>query len=130
MRGVTIAPGVTAATFAAGPLLLPIGVTAEAATEPAHGLRLDQIAGFVPGIPLAALFGAFLAFVPNLAGAVLLGALGRGNVGVRLPACLALVGGGTGGLIGAGAGPVASLVMATVGTFCALICRWGTDWHD
>lgn len=130
MRGVTVGSGATAATFAAGPSFVIIGMAVDYGTEPVHPFGVDGLGVIIIFLPFASLFGVFLAFLPIVAGASLLGAVGRNNAGVRLPAFYMLAGAGAGASIGTVGGAAGAAVMATVGTICALICRWGTHWQD
>ena len=94
-------------------------------------VKVGEAIGLLPFLlPLGTIFGFVLAVVPCLLGTVILHALGRGNVGVRLPAFWALIGGlmGGGALAATSADTSAVIVFSATGTLCALICRSGARW--
>lgn len=130
---VRFARGVLLATLAAGPLfVLPLVVVLPSAPNGAA----QAAPALLLMLPFSIVFGALISAIPNLLGATVLGALGAGNIGARLPVFWALAGAGAGALIEwaftatqpDGGGP--TLLLAGTGAGCALICRWGTRWAD
>ena len=123
------------ASLAGVPLLIAMsGIGMLLSGDPVHvDLTLLQ------GLPIAMFMllpaAWIVAIVPNLLGAHLLGWLGRGNVGVRLPAVWAIAG-------AAAAGVPAWLMsgiddtwrtpaaMAGIGAVNALLCRAKIRWDD
>ena len=131
-RDVTFAKGVTRSCIAAGPVFLASVVLFTIASVPTAVAVDASSLLFLFALLPATVVGGLLALIPNLIGAALLANLAGGNVGLRLPACWALVGGLVAGSAAAfeGADGIGIAAFAATGAICALLCRSGTRWPD
>jgi hypothetical protein len=132
-RDIRFGAGLVWATLIAGPLVAAPAILATVT------MNDDRAETLMASIPLAIMGGAVLAVLPNFFGSVALAALGRGNMGARLPVFWALIGAFAGLLLerimDANRINVEPLLLpdmwlAVVGATSALLCRWGTRWPD
>jgi len=130
-----VGSGAVLASLAAGPLFLAVAATGELLDGNPIVLTPNEVELIAGAIWLAMIFGWFVAIVPNLLGALLMGRLGRDNVVARLPVMWSLAGAALGGgaiwLTWTGEDRVgASSQMAAVAALCALVCRARVRWID
>lgn len=131
------ARGAWIACFCAGPIFVAMLAFAAAAENPALPVIVpagwsEILAGSLLGAIPVIVIGALLASAPVLLGGALLARVGTANVGVRHPACWAILGGAIPGtaITALDMGDVQQFNVALIatGTICALLVRYGTRW--
>ena len=134
-------PSVLLASVSAGPLFLLGNGIGTLIADPAAPvpIYLEWQTGFALPIlaMVAALFGAFIAFLPNLIGAALMTSIGNRHEAARLPLIWMLAGATAGAvpMAASGAGtsgmqPAYLIALTFTGACCALICRCRIEWAD
>ena len=133
-------PSVLLASVSAGPLFLLGNGIGTLIADPAAPvpIYLEWQTGFALPIlaMVAALFGAFIAFLPNLIGTALMTSIGNRHEAARSPLMWTLAGALAGAApMASGAGisgtqPVYLIALTFTGACCALICRRRIEWPD
>lgn len=123
------------ASLAGGPLVAVMsGIGILLSGNPIH-TSADQLAQLGGIIVMMTVVGWFVAIIPNLIGSIVLGWLGRFNVGMRMPVVWAMVGAAAAGLpawLTSNAYDRAEMTaaMAGIGAVSALLCRAKVRWDD
>ena len=123
------------ASLAGGPLLAVMIGTGDLLSGDPVVVDPHVAMAVVVGVPVTMIMGWAFAILPNFLGTVLLGWLGRFNVGTRLPMFWAMAGGAAAGipawlLSSPSQGRGLPAAMAGVGAVSALLCRAKVRWDD
>lgn len=125
----TCVNGVAAASALAGPVTVTPLMVAGWSARPS--LSLAGIGQTIAFLLAATIVGLFLSVFPNAIGAATLAWLGRDRAWARRPTVWAMAGAVFGWLLQIAFGGTEGVpALAVTGMVCALICRWGTRWHD